>query len=459
MTHSVYPAPYTVWSSTGYFLTQQWFKVINEKTVIFSLYHNNSEDTYLLDARINENGQTTILLDYMINLETKIELSDEWYFEETNFVVVYYNDVDYIKAFPEDIDERTNSFARKVQGDFAAVNYYDKDIPNGLITLAEKALFYDDIDRLNISTATFEISIDEYWDKFGHLWYDYENFKGPVCHIYKYKVDNNTYYLTIDDYGGSEGLYDISIKKESDGDLIDTGYWQTLDINARVIKYNNALYFVQSEYNYYSKYTDTICIYKLIPGKIKDYVKINLQPKEFEWEKVFNNHQSYDKSISSYVDSIKNDLMNKSPINDDIQIYMGDENNKYNENKRLRLKSVGGDYDYYEIDFNNDGEPEYYDKKLMFPYNNYETLYLENNFYKFIDNRIMSIYGDFERECGSLIQLWFKEIEGKVFTFRLFLDDGYNYFLNVSLIEDTNKTQVQSYLIVPKREFDISTHE
>ena len=107
--------------------------------------------------------------------------------------------------------------------------------------------------------------------------------------------------------------------------------------------------------------------------------------------------------------------MDKSPINDTIQVYMGDENNKYSDDKRLKLKSVGGDYDYYEIDFNNDGEPEYLKRHIWFP-SNFTALHLINNFYKFTDKRTISINGDFERDNSKLIQLWFKEIEGKVFT-------------------------------------------
>lgn len=459
-TKSVYPAPYTVWSPTQYFLTQQWFKTIAGKTVIFSLYHKKSEDTYLLDARINKNGQTIILLDYMINLETNIKLSDYWDYDDTNFVKIDYKDSDIEKAFPEDIDKKTKRLAAKVQGDFAPVNYKGKNIPNSLIVMLEKALFNRNFDKLNLVTASFEINIDSFYDKFGQ-YTDYnskKDFDRYVRHIYKYNLDKNTYYLLVADSGGTARFVYIHIYKESEGELKVFDHWVSLDFNARVIKYNNDLYLIERSYNYYSKYTDTIHICRLVPDKIKDFVAIELKPNKFEWEEVFNNHQPYEKNITSYVTSIKDDLMAKSPIDDNIQIYLGDEKNKFDHDKKLRLKSVGGDHDYYEIDFNNDGESEYFERHFWFP-SNYTTLLLINNFYKFTDKRTISINGDFNRDNSTLIQLWFKEIEGKVFTFRLFLNDGYNYFLNVSLVEDTNITQVQSYLIVPKNEFNISTQE
>lgn len=459
-TKSVYPAPFTVWSPNQYFLSQQWFKTIAGKTVIFSLYHKNSEETYLLDARINENGQTIILLDYMINLETNIELSDYWDYDDTNFVKIDYKDLDIEKAFPKDIDKRTKRLAAKVQGDFAAVNYKGKNIPNSLIVLLEKALYNNSFDKLNLNSASFKINRDDFHVKFGQ-YTDYDSkkdFDRYVSHIYKYNIDKNTYYLLVADSGGTARFVYINIYKESDGKLKVLNDWVSLDLNARVIKYNNDLYFIERSYNYYSKYTDTIFICRLVPDKIKDFVAIELKPNKFEWEEVFNNHQPYKKSITSYVASIKDDLMAKSPIDDNIQVYFGDEKNKFDHDKNLRLKSVGGDHDYYEIDFNNDGEPEYFERHFWVP-SNYTTLSLLNNFYKFTDKRTISINGDFSRENSNLIQLWFKEIEGKVFTFRLFLNDGYNYFLSVSLVEDTNITQVQSYLIVPKNEFNISTQE
>ena len=452
--------PFTTFSSTDYIMTQQWFKIIAGKTVIFSLYRKNSEDIYLLDTRINENGQTTILLDYIFNEMYDIEFSDSSDVTDTNLVSISYVDKDAEKAFPNDIDQRMKQFAKKVQGDFVAVNYEHKDIPNSLIILAEKALFDDDMNQLYMNTSSCEISKGDFYDSFGADWnISKEDYVSEIGHIYKYQLDHNTYYLEVTDSGGSAKFVNIDIAKESEGELTFVDYWDGLDIGAKVIKYKGTLYFIEGSYNYYSKYTDTINIYKLVPEEMKEYLSINLYPFQFEWEEIYNNHQPYEKSISAYVDSITSDLMDKSPIDDNIQVYLGDETSQFDEDKKLRLKSVGGsDYDYYEIDFNNDGEPEYIERRHWFP-SNYTTLYLRNYLYKFTKDRTIAINGDFERKDSTLVQLWFKEIEGKVFTFRLFLRDGYNYCLNVSLVENTNVTQVLSYLIAPKKEFIISTQE
>ncbi|NLP14379.1 MAG: hypothetical protein GX383_07930 [Clostridium sp.] len=458
-TKSLEPALFTSWSSVYYYLTQKWFKIIDGKIVIFSFYRKKSKDIYLLDVRICENGKTTILLDYLIDLQFHLKLSDNWDYYDTNFVKIDYTDPDVEKAFPKDVDDIIEHFAAKVQGDFKTVNYEDNNVPNSLIVRLEEALFNRSFDKLNFNYASFEINAGEFYGKFEQdIIYSREYYDRYVSHVYKYNLDKDDYYLLVADSGGSARFVDIIIYRESKGELKYIDSLISLDLHAAVIEHNNDLFLIERSYNYYSKYIDTINVYKLVPDKITEFVSIQLEPKEFEWHQVFNNYHLYEKSINSYISEIKEELMAKSPINDDIQIFIGDETDKFDRDKKLRLKSVSGNHDFFEIDFNNDGEPEYFERHYWFP-SGYTVLSLLSDFYKFTDKRLISINSDFNRDDSMLIQLWFKEIDGKVFTFRLFLKDGYNYYLNVSLVENTNVTQVQSYIIVPKCEFNINRWE
>jgi len=466
----MYPTPYTAWNPTGYFLAQNWFKVIDGKTVIFSLYHKNSADSYLLDARMYENGQTTILSDYIISLNQQVALSDYWdYSSDTNYVKIKYNDPDAKKAFPGDLNKQINTFAAQVQGDFISESYEDNSVPNGLIELMEKALFNGSLGSLDLGPASFAISSDDFYNEYGqqlkmskqidYYYADSKNeFDRYIRHVYKYELENSTYYLLVFDSGGSARFAINFIYREEAGGLSLTDSLDSLDMNATVIKYDGSPYFIEQSYNYYSKFVDTINIYKLIPGKLENYISIELLPNAFTWKNIYDTGQPYRSAITDYVNGIKDDLMAKSQINDDIQIYVGDETAGFNHDRLLRLKSVGGDKTYYEIDFNNDGVPEYFEKHFWFP-SNYTWLFLVNNTYRFSDNRILSIDNYSDPEEATLIQLWFKKIGDQVFTFRLFLDGGYNYSLNVSLIEKTDVTQVQSYIIVPKSKFVVSLQE
>ena len=128
-------------------------------------------------------------------------------------------------------------------------------------------------------------------------------------------------------------------------------------------------------------------------------------------------------------------------------VYLGDETPEIDQDKLLRLGSVTSPYDtFYKIDFNNDQKDEYISKEKS-----YNSIY--TGIYQFTHKGIAGLGYD-ENAGGTLgrpVQLWFKEIEGKVFTFRLYYDEeSYYYILNVSLIEGTGITQVQTYMIVPK---------
>ena len=58
------------WKDNHYRLVDMWFKHFNGKAAAFTLYQEiQSGQRYLVDARIQEDGQTTILMDYMAVLE------------------------------------------------------------------------------------------------------------------------------------------------------------------------------------------------------------------------------------------------------------------------------------------------------------------------------------------------------------------------------------------------------
>ena len=250
---------------------------------------------------------------------------------------------------------------------------------------------------------------------------------------------------------------EITIYREEDGEISVLDYFLSLDLDARVIEYDKELYLIEASYNYYSKYTDTVMIMRLVPEGVKDYVMITLEPERFELEKIYGGSTLYEEAVEEYVMGIKDDLMDHSPINDDIKVYQGDETRDFDQNRLLRLRSVGGDYDYYAIDFNNDGETEYCTKHFWFP-SNYTRLYLINNLYRFTDKRILEMSNHFYEGGGGMpVQLWFKEIDGKIFTFRLFLGNKNQYYLNVSLVEGTEITQVLTYIIVPYQGFHVES--
>lgn len=53
----------------------------------------------------------------------------------------------------------------------------------------------------------------------------------------------------------------------------------------------------------------------------------------------------------------------------------------------------------------------------------------------------------------SLVQMWFKKIEGKVYTCCLYHVSDYNYVLNIFLLEGDKIIRVRTDMICPQRQF------
>ncbi len=56
----------------------------------------------------------------------------------------------------------------------------------------------------------------------------------------------------------------------------------------------------------------------------------------------------------------------------------------------------------------------------------------------------------------SLLQMWFKKFGDVVYTFRVYHVLDYNYIFNVSVLEGDILTEKGTYIISPKREFELT---
>lgn len=448
-----------------YLLRQSWFRKIQGKMVMFSLYRKKAGDNFLLDVRIQENGRTEILMCAMLWCKDAVVLSDNPYCSDTSWLQIAYSDPDLKDAIPETIYDEMERFGAKVQGAFVPVNHEDKLVPNSLIIEMEDRLFHGALDENYLRASSFEIDKTAYFEKYVQgteeieRYTDRERFDRYAQHIYQYSLNGSQYFLEVVDSGGSARFVNISLYKEEEGVTVLTDTLVSLDLNAKVIEFNGKLYFIEKSYNFYSKFVDTVIIYPLISDKLKNNVVITLVPGRYEWKTFYQNQNSlYNRVVTDYVSGIREDLMEKSPISDGIVTFMGEESDNISNDQLLRLKSIGAHFPCYEIDFNNDGENEYFSKYYWFP-SNYTCLCLITNFYKFSDERLNELNASSKDTEGTLIQQWFHKLDGKVFTFKLYLGTGYNYFLNVSLIEGTKITQVQTYIIAPKSQFSVKSRD
>jgi hypothetical protein len=113
---------------------------------------------------------------------------------------------------------------------------------------------------------------------------------------------------------------------------------------------------------------------------------------------------------------------------------------------------------YRKVDFANIGIPIYMRKANHVPSNYNSTWYLKVRFFLYnsddsvieLDN--LEIY-DFTRSKHKLVQMWHKEIDNKVYTFRIYHVSDYNYVLNTILVEGDNVTQLRNDIFSPIRKF------
>ena len=123
--------------------------------------------------------------------------------------------------------------------------------------------------------------------------------------------------------------------------------------------------------------------------------------------------------------------------------------------------------EYYKIDFTNTGIPIYMRKSSFEPSNTDSVWHLQSRFYirNQQDDSIVTLQN---MELNSaipnsknpvLVQMWFKEMEGKVYTFCLYHVSDYNYMLNVVRLEGNEVNRIRTDILSPQRHFVLTEGE
>lgn len=441
------------WKDDDYRLADIRFKEFNRKTVMFTLYQEiQSGRRYLIDAIIQDRDEATILMDYMIELEPAgIQVTE---FGVGMDVPIYkllkYQDPDLESAFPYNLEQMAEVFRLKVQGLSATIKNNWVDIPDDFTEILSGLLTSNALDLVEdgMGMEPYEVDKDAFYKKYGAYINDGEHtMDGGIRYVYRIAAGSTDYFLLQQSIGEGK-IGDLHIYRETAGGLSYVStyypeYWGT-----KVIEHSGALYIVERPFGIYGypRHLDNISVRRLIPEGGQDAV-IEALPETFRWQKIYDNHAAYEEGVTGYLEEIKKDLMELSYyIKDEDSCYLGDESPEIDLDKLLRLGSISSPYDsFYTIDFNNDQKEEYISKSRS-----YGSIF--TSIYQFTGRGAISLGYDEAAgdNLGRPVQLWFKEIDGRVFTFRLFYSEDFYYILNVSLIEDTVITQVQTHIIVPK---------
>lgn len=362
-------------------------------------------------------------------------------------------------------NEEVDRYARDVLGDFLPKAYTDNMFPSGLISIFEKVLYdyryenqqwglteaYDKALH-SLGSEKFQVTLADVYALFPELISEKGQIKtledayqfihdpeigGTVYHIFSVPLNTEgRYFLIKYQPGGSSGYSFTQLVKLQNGKRQAVGGFEQQNIDGQMVQYGNGFYYVSIEYNYELKISDGIRIHKIEPKENMSSILIKLLPVKYSWKTVFVGQTKFSKDINQYIESMKSDITSKYINNDGTErtsLLYGDE-----AEQTAAISAQGVSKEYYIIDFANLDVPVYLNKYIFFPSNSLSmhlmAKFLINDTQTNTIMKLDNLTQDDRPPDLNLIQIWFKKIGDKVFTFRIYHVSSYNYLLNRQLL-------------------------
>lgn len=423
---------------------------------------------------------------------TKIQKQNiEFAYEVLNKAIL---DVNFLESTENIIKEDAiYEYSEEVKGNFTAVlNINNENIfPTELIDMLEEALYdscnynsekllmMDSVDNSYFETIKtlgsdkFRLSLEDlyrlfpeiykYKDKFESKYDAYKFLWGSdscidMFHINILKEDN---YIFVYKSGGSNGAVSVALTKLVNNKFVILSEFETQNSGfGEIIQYKDYFYYIFLQYNYNLKNYDSIKLHKLGLNTDTETMLIRYLPEKYIWKNIYNIKTDFNSNLAEYIDNIKDSITSDKYLENglvkDISIYCGDEI----EDTDFILAD---DYNqYHKIDFANLGVPVYIRKSSHIPSDYRSTWHLKAKFYIYDSQNNSAIelnnleLGKYLPQGMELVQLWFKKINDKIFTFRIYHISDYNYMLNVILIEGDKITQIRTDIFSPQRAFKLA---
>lgn len=402
----------------------------------------------------------------ILNRDIFGELSDEGYFESS------------------ELEKEIHAYANEVKGDFEAVPYEGDLFPPELIHMAEEGLYHYDLtsgkmlqllDRWADETLDYlganEFRLDlgemyrlfpeliEYKDEINSEYDAYSRIMkarsvgggslscGGIFRINM--TPDDEYYVFVYWDGGNDKVQNVLLTKQVDNEFVEVDEFEIQTGNGRVVQYGNDFYYVYLYRNEYIGCVDGIRIHKLGTDALHENILVKYLPESYAWKNIYDNDDiDFGAELDEYIDSIKvvitSDEYLQNGQEKDPRVYFGDETEDLDsvveEGKR-----------FYKIDFANIGVPVYMSKGGHFPMYNWSIwtrFYLHDGKHDMVLE--LENLGSYWTN-RNMVQIWFKEIDGKVLTFRVYYISDYNYVLNVMLVEGDQITQIRNDVFSPDK--------
>lgn len=390
-------------------------------------------------------------------------------------------------------------YSEEIKGEFVEVQKEGSIFPAELISLLEKAIYQSldsSLDKFTweevqesvyfrtikeLGAEDFRLDLEEMSSLFPEIMEnsDVEN----IYDAYKlvsgernceemfcfHMTEDQDNYVMLVASGGSDKVVSVRLMKRINDEFIVISEFETQNSGyGRVIQFDDEFYYIFLEYNYNLKNYDGVRIYKLGNNAKWDNMKIKYLPYNYLWKNVYNTTAGL--ALNTYVESIKEEITSDNYMEngkaEGISVFYGDEGKAddflFPEDEEKYLSN-----DYYRIDFANIGMPVYLRKSNLVPSSYRDIWHLRSTFYMLNPEDNLASRLD-KLEIGSsapatgevsLVQMWFKEMEDKVYTCSLYHISDYNYALNISLLEGDQITRIRTDMICPQRCFVLTEGE
>ena len=261
-------------------------------------------------------------------------------------------------------------------------------------------------------------------------------------------------YIFVYRSGGSDGVVSVMQAQLQDNRFVSIGEFETQNEGeGTVIRYDGEFYYVFLQYNYNLKYYDGIRLHKLGSDPETENLLIRYLPEQFVWKNIYS---SAGGELDEYLEAVKEDFTKGNYLDDGQNsevpgIYYGDETETSDFCQQAQDT-------LYKTDLANCKIPVYLCKNLYTPSDIKSRCHLKIQFFLY-DSEKDSV-AELEKlsindDGGwlNLVQMWFQEIGGKVYTFCVYHITDYNYMLDVVLLEEDRITHVRTVLLLPERKF------
>ncbi len=285
--------------------------------------------------------------------------------------------------------------------------------------------------------------------------------------IYHYHTtDGQDNYIFVVNSGGSMGLVEVLLMERKNGEFIMKDEFVTPNSGYnRVIRFAGDFYYIYLQRNYNLKNYDGVRIYKLGDNPKEENVKVQYLPYSYVWKNIYNTREG--EALETYLEGIKEMLTSDEYLETgkekDMGVFFGDEEKTEDitvpENDHYYMNT------YHKADFANIGIPVYMRKSNLVPSTYRDTWHIRCKFYmqnpvdaSVVTLEELEIDDDLLWEI-DMVQMWFKEMEGNVYTCCLYHVSDYNYVLNIFLMEGDEIRRIRTDIFCPQRRFVLTEGE